>query len=68
MPNRLYCFCLLTFKSQILVKALLALEAAFWMHNTISRRILSSATNVAYAFSKWVRDKVVELFQDCECS
>ena len=27
--------------------------------------ILCSATNVAFAFSEWVRNKVVELFQDC---
>ena len=27
--------------------------------------MLRSATNVAFAFLEWVRDKVVELFQDC---
>ena len=27
--------------------------------------ILCSATNVAFAFSEWVRDKVVEVLQDC---
>ena len=58
-------FRLLTFKSQILVNALLASEAAFWMRNTIALIIiLRSATNVAFAFSKWSLDKVVELFQD----
>ena len=51
-------------KSQILVNVLLASEAAFWMHNTIALIILCSATNIAFALSKWVRDQVVELFQD----
>ena len=35
------------------------------MHNTIAPIILYSATNAAFAFSKCVRYKVVEL---CECS
>ena len=65
LPNSLQCYWLLTFKSQILVNALLASEAAFWMHSTIALIILCSATNVAFALSKWVRDKVVQLFQDC---
>ena len=26
------------------------------------------ATNIAFAFSKWIRDQVVELFQDCASS
>ena len=56
-------FWLLTFKSQILVNALLASEAAFWMHNTIALIIVCSATSSTFAFSKWVRDQVVELFQ-----
>ena len=64
-PNSLLYFWLLPFKSQILVNALLALEAAIWMHNTIALIILCSATHVAFALSKWVRDKVVQLFQDC---
>ena len=37
------------------------------MHNTIALIILCLVTNAALAFSKWVRDKVVELFQDCAC-
>ena len=57
-------FWLLTFKSQILVNALLASEAGFWMHNTIALIILCSATNIAFAFLKWVHDQVVELFQE----
>ena len=43
----------------------MASVAAFSMHNTIALTILCSPTNVASAFSKWVRYKVVELFQDC---
>ena len=35
------------------------------MHNTIALITLWFATNVAFAFSKWVRDKVGELFQGC---
>ena len=64
-------FWLLAFKLQILVNAQLTIKGAFWMHNTIAqilnfrRKILCSATNVAFAPSKWVRDKVVEVFQDC---
>ena len=58
-------FWLLTFKSLILINALLASEAAFWMHYTIALIIVCSATNIAFAFSKWIRDQVVELFQDC---
>ena len=38
---------------------------AFWMLSTIALIIVCSATNVAFAFLKWVRDEVVELFQDC---
>ena len=34
------------------------------MHNTIAQVILCSATNVAFTFLKWVRDKVVELFRN----
>ena len=37
------------------------------MHNTIALFVLCSATNVAFAFSKWVRDQVVKLFRDCAC-
>ena len=44
---------------------MLASEAAIWMQYTISLTIACSATNIAFAFSKWVRDQVVELFQDC---
>ena len=33
------------------------------MHSTIALMILRSATNVAFGLSKWVRDKVVKLFQ-----
>ena len=72
-------FELLTLKSQILVNALLASEAAFWMHNTNALLILCSfallilctinimfTINIfAFAFSKWVRDQVVKMFQDC---
>ena len=57
-------FWLQTFKSQILVNAVFfggcSLDAQY---NPLI--ILCSATNVAFAFSEWVRDKVVELFQDC---
>ena len=56
-------FWLLTFKSQILISALLASEAACWMHNTLALIIVYLATNIAFAFSKWVREQVVELFQ-----
>ena len=56
-------FWLLTFNSQILISALLASEAAFWMHNTLALIIICSATKIAFAFSKWVRNQVVELFQ-----
>ena len=55
-------FWLLTFKSQILINALLASEAAFWMHNTIALMIVCLATNIAFALSKWVREQVVKLF------
>ena len=55
-------FWLLTFKSLILINALLASEAAFWMHYTIALIIVCSATNIAFAFSKWVRD------QFCNCN
>ena len=58
-------FWLLTFKLRILVNALLASETAFWMHYTIALIIFCSATNVALAFSNWVRDKVGKLFQGC---
>ena len=58
-------FWLSTFKKQVLIHAVLASEAAFWMHNIIAQIIFRSATNFAFAFLKWIRDKVVELFQDC---
>ena len=57
-------FWLQTFKSQILVNAVYFgdcfLDAQY---NPLI--ILCSATNVAFAFSECVRDKVVEFFQDC---
>ena len=65
--QQLIVFWLLTFKSQVLVNAWLASEADFGMHNPIALIILCSATNLAFAFSKRVCDKVVELFQDCAC-
>ena len=58
-------FWLLTFKSQTLVNGLLTSEADFWMHNLIALIMFYSATNVAFGFSKWVPDKVVELLRDC---
>ena len=59
-------FWLRIFKLQILVNALLVSEAAFWMRNPIiALIILYSATNVSYICSKWLPDKVVELFRDC---
>ena len=45
--------------------ALLAQEAAFWMHYTIALIVLCSAINIAFDFSKWVPEKVVKLLQDC---
>ena len=52
-------FWLLTFNSQILV------NAVYFRGCFLDAQILFSTTNVAFAFSEWVRDKVEELFQDC---
>ena len=57
-------FWLQTLKSQVLINAVYFggrfLDAQY---NPLI--ILCSPTNVAFAFSEWVRDKVVELFKDC---